>query len=188
MTINNTDSKYIKFLDCNSGTSKNIIFQSCNISIKEGSSILTQIPLCDMKLESLNGNSDLGGCGGSLNKKVNILSKKNYILTAPEIGQAQGEVQMIIVKVKYDKDQDISDRYLTWEYKGNIYPIYTLMILTGRTEQDIAWQGWDLSYYDVPIVSPAIFSPAIEQDLDFGGILFNNPSDYNVELEIFLFN
>lgn len=190
-TVYTTDPQYIKYLDCNPGVYRRIFFQSCNLGIKEGSNILSSVPLCDFKLESL-ANSELGGCGGSSKKNITISSGSNYTLTAPEIGQAQGEVQMIVVKVKYKKEQKVEDRYLTWEYKGNVYPIYSLMFLTGRTEPDIPWQGWDLSYYSnnppVPNFSPLIYPPVTSPDNTFGGIMFNNPGDYDVDLEILIFN
>lgn len=192
--IYTTDPTYIKFLDCNPAVPRKIGFNLCNIIIKEGSQILSQTSLCDFKLESLGGgrNSELGGCGGSLDKKLTLKSKANYTLTAPEIGQAQGVVQMIIVKVKYPKEQKAADRYLTWEYKGNVYPLNSLMILTGRTQAEIPGQGWDLSYYSptppTPAFSPEIYPPVASQDLAFGGIMFNNPTEYDIELEIFIFN
>jgi len=186
-----TDPQYIKYLDCNPGTYRKVVFQSCNLDIREGSSVLSTISLCDLKLESL-GNSELGGCGGSLKKNITLNGGYNYILTAPEIGQAQGEVQMIVVKVKYKKEQDPLDRYLTWEYKGNVYPLGSLMILTGRTEPDVPWHGWDLSYYSnnppSPHFSPAIYPPVTSPDSTFGGIMFTNPSTYEVDLEILIFN
>lgn len=135
----------------------------------------------------------MGGCGGSLKRSVILTSLGSYTLTAPEIGQAQGEVQMIIVKVKYLKDHPEEERYLNWEYKGEIYPIRDLMILTGRTKPDVSWQGWDLSYYTntppSPGFNPPTYPPVTSPDLSFGGIMFSNPSEqYNTELEIFIFN
>lgn len=187
-----TDPKYIKYLDCNPGVSRRASFQSCNLDIREGANILSTISLCDFKLESL-GSSELGGCGGSLKKSIVLGPSDSYTLTAPEIGQAQGEVQMIVVKVKYLKDHPQEERYLNWEYKGEIYPIGGLMILTGRTQPDIPWQGWDLSYYTnnvpSPQFTPSPYPPITSPDLSFGGIMFSNPSDqYNTELEIFVFN
>lgn len=186
-----TDPQYIKYLDCNPGTYRKVVFQSCNLDIREGSSVLSTISLCDFKLESL-GNSELGGCGGSLKKNITLHAGYNYILTAPEIGQAQGEVQMIVVKVKYKKEQDPLDRYLLWEYKGNIYPLGSLMILTGRTQPDVPWHGWDLSYYSnnppSPSFSPSIYPPITSPDSTFGGIMFTNPGTYEVDLEILIFN
>jgi hypothetical protein len=190
-TVYTTDTQYIKYLDCNPGVYRRVVFQSCNLDIREGSNVLSSVSLCDFKLESL-GSGDLGGCGGSAKKNIIIAGGSNYILTAPEVGQAQGEVQMIVVKVKYKKEQTEEDRYLTWEYKGNVYPINSLMILTGRTKPDVPWQGWDLSYYSNnppnPPFSPTIYPPISSPDNTFGGIMFTNPSTYDVDLEIFIFN
>lgn len=189
--IYSTNPEYIKYLDCNPSVFRRVMFDTCNIDIKEGSNVISKISLCDTRIESL-GSSELGGCGGSLNKKILLKKQSNYILTAPEIGQAQGEVQMIVIKVKYQKEQSVSDRYLTWEYKGNVYPINTLMVLSGRTKADVPWQGWDLSYYSntptSPDFSPQIFPPITSPDSSFGGILFNNPGLYDVDLEILIFN
>lgn len=187
-----TNPVYIKYLDCNPAVYRRVSFQSCNLDIKEGSNVLSLTSFCDFKLESL-GSSDLGGCGGSAKRFVTIAPQSNYTLTAPEVGQEQGEVQMIVVKVKYQKDHDPKDRYLTWEYKGNVYPINSLMVLTGRTEPGIPWQGWDLSYYSnnppAPGFSPSIFPPVASPDFNFGGIMFSNPNEtHEVEMEIFIFN
>jgi hypothetical protein len=66
------------------------------------------------------------------------------------------------------------------------------MILTGRTKPDVPWQGWDLSYYSNnppnPPFSPTIYPPISSPDNTFGGIMFTNPSTYDVDLEIFIFN
>lgn len=191
-TVYTTNQDYIKFLDCNPASYRKVYFQSCNLDVREGSSILSTVSLCDFKLESL-GSSELGGCGGSLKRSITLLSSSTYTLTAPEIGQAQGEVQMIVVKVKYQKEHPDEERYLNWEYKGSIYPIKNLMILTGRTEPDVPWQGWDLSYYSNnppnPSFSPQPYPPITSPSLSFGGIMFSNPSDkYKTELEIFVFN
>jgi hypothetical protein len=187
-----TNPTYVKYLDCNPGVYRRLSFQSCNLDIKEGSNILAKVSLCDFKLESL-GSVNLGGCGGSLKRTVTLKAASNYVLTAPEIGQEQGEVQMIVVKVKYDSKVDPKDRYLTWEYKGNVYPINSMMFLTGRTEAGIPWQGWDLSYYSnnppAPSFSPHIFPPVTSPDLNFGGIMFTNPNQsYDADIEIFVFN
>jgi hypothetical protein len=187
-----TDQKYVKYLDCNPEVYRRVYFQSCNLDIKEGANILSSISLCDFKLESL-GSYELGGCGGSLKRSATLYSLGTYTLTAPEVGQAQGEVQMIVVKVKYQNNHPEEERYLNWEYRGNVYPLHTLMILTGRTEPEIPWQGWDLSYYSnnppSPDFSPQPYPMIASPNLSFGGILFSNPSDtYSAELEIFVFN
>lgn len=187
-----TNPIYIQNLDCNPGVYRRVFFQSCNLGIKEGANILSSVSLCDFKLESL-GSGDLGGCGGSSKKSIVIAPDSSFTLTAPEVGQEQGEVQLIVVKVKYQKDQLQEKRYLTWEYKGKIYPLGALMVLTGRTKPGQAWQGWDLSYFSnnppSPSFSPHIFPPISSPDLTFGGILFSNPDvRYPVELEIFIFN
>lgn len=178
----------IKGLDCNAPAGRKVTFQSCNLDIKEGSKILIQVPLCDFKLEGIGE----AGCGGSLKRALTIKANSSQIITAPEIGQAQGEVQMITIKVKYQTAHPEADRYLTWEYKGSIYPIGTLMILTGRTLGDQPWQGWDLSNYTETLPSPA-YSPQLNPvitspDMSFGGIMITNPNIYDVDIEILILN
>lgn len=187
-----TNSANIKFLDCNPAVYRKVVFQSCNLSIKEGSNILSNISLCDFKLEGLE-SYELGGCSGSLKKNVLINSQSTFTLTASEIGQAQGEVQMVVVKANYQKNHPENERLIYWEYKGNVYPLNKLMILTGRTQAEIAWHGWDLGYYSnnppIPLFSPNIFPNISSPNLSFGGIMFSNQNtNYNVELEIFIFN
>ena len=190
--INTTNPVYIKHLNCNPETYKRVVFQSCNLDIREGAAVIDTVSLCDFNLPSL-GSGELGGCGGSAKKNFILKPQVNYTLTAPEIGQEQGEGQLIIVKVKYDKEQPQEERYLTWEYKGQVYPINTLMVLSGRTQASVPWHGWDLSYYSnnppSPGFSPQIFPPITSPDLTFGGILFHNPSPtYSVEIEILIMN
>ena len=187
-----TDQRYIKHLECNPSVYRRVYFQSCNLDVRDGANILSSVSLCDFKLESL-GSSEMGGCGGSLKKSITLGPNINYTLNAPEIGQAQGEVHMIVVNVKYQKDCPDDQRFLTWEYKGETYPIRSLMILTGRTEPEIPWQGWDLSYYSNnppnPGFSPHIYPTPASPNLSFGGIMFSNINDtYSMELEIFVFN
>lgn len=190
-TVYTTDSSKIKYLDCNPASYKKVVFQSCNLDIRDGSNVLVQVPLCDFKLESI-GSSEMGGCGGTLKRRVTIQANGNFILTAPEVGQEQGEVQFIIIKVAYTKNAPEEEKYLLWEYKGNVYPVGPLMVLSGRTQPGIPYQGWDLGYYSNnppdPSFSPTIFPSVTSPDLTFGGILFTNPGGSPVELEIFVFN
>ena len=186
-----TNPNYIKYLDCDPGVNRRITFQTCNLSIIEGPKVLQSISLCDFSLESISGDEN-GGCGGSASRVVTIPAEGSYTLIAPEIGQEQGEVQLISIKVNYKKDQPDDQRYLTWEYKGNIYPLGSMLFLTGRTKPGESWQGWDLSNYSYPPTSPdfspQIYPPVSNPDLSFGGILLSNPSKYDVELEIMIFN
>lgn len=178
----------IKGLDCNPATSRKVVFQGCNLDLKEGSKVLMQVPLCDFKVEGLGE----AGCGGSLKRALTLRANTSHVITAPEIGQAQGEVQMITIKVKYQNTHPVDKRYLTWEYKGSVYPIGTLMVLTGRTLSDQPWQGWDLSNYTGTPSSPA-YSPQLNPivtapDMNFGGIMISNPNIYDVDIEILILN
>jgi len=191
-TVYTTDQGYIKYLNCDQGVNRRIIFQTCNLSVIEGANTLQSLSLCDFSLPSLSGGEN-GGCGGSATRKVTIQKSGAYTLTAPEVGQEQGEVQLIAVKVKYDKDHPLDDQFLFWEYKGSVYPLGKLMVLTGVTKSSEPWYGWDLSYYSNnppnPDFSPQPFPPIASPDLNFGGILFSNPSTtYDVDLEIMIFN
>lgn len=186
-----TNPKYVKYLDCDSGSNRRVRFETCNLSIVEGAKILQTMSLCDFSLESLGGDEN-GGCGGSGSRIATVPANGNYTLVAPEIGQEQGEVQLIGIKVKYHKEHPMEDQYLTWEYKGKVYPLGSMMFLTGRTKPGEPWQGWDLSHYSYPPTSPdfspQIYPPLSNPDLSFGGILFSNPNRYDVELEIIIFN
>ena len=176
MSVYTTNPIHIKFLECNPNNPIIIGFEGCNLVIKDGSNVLNQISLCDIKLESLGLGDNLQniGCGGFVSKKIILKSKENYILTASEISQSHGGVQMIVVKVKYPKEQPPEDRYLIWKYKEEGeeegYPLGEFMVLTGKTKFDSLWQGWDLN------------------SSSLGGILFSNPSNYDVNIEIFVFN
>jgi hypothetical protein len=181
--INTTNPVYIKSLDCNPQTYKRVKFQSCDLTIAQGKNIISEVSFCDFNLPSLSGE----GCGGSIKKNFILHPSSNYTLTATEIAQDQGEVQLIVVKVKYDKFHPEEERYLTWEYKGQVYPINTLMVLSGRTEPSIPWQGWNLTSY----LNPGLALPQQNNSPDsiFGGIFFNNPSStHSVEIEILIMN
>lgn len=183
--INTTDSRYIKSIDCNPVKQKKIIFEGSFLKIISGSQVLDSV--------DLSGFSHFASeFGGSMKKRVFIPSLQNYYLYAGNIGQDQGEVSLIIMKVRYDSSLPEEEKYLTWEYEGKIFPIKNLMFLTGRTLDAIKHHGWDLEAYNDQATSPQ-FSPTLNPvltspDLTFGGILIYNRTGKEVEVEILVMN
>lgn len=186
----NSDFKYIKYLDCHPPRSLAISFKDCDLIIREGMDTLESVSLCDFKLEGLINDENLPNSRSAI-KKIILKPNEEYTLVSPEIGQQQGEVQMIIVKVTYLFEHEESDRYITWKYKNETYPLGELMILTGRTKLNETWKGWDLSYYSSTSnisFNPPFNPPVSQPDLNEGGIIFKNITQHNVDIEIFIFN
>ena len=95
---------------------------------------------------------------------------------------------MLIFKVKYPISLRGADRYITFEYKGWIGPIETLMVLSGRA----LYNGWDMTQYSTNNPSPS-FYPTIQPtptspEIPFGGFLLSNPNTVDVQVEIMIFN
>lgn len=189
--IYTTDPRLIKFIDCPPTKARIISFEGCDLKIREGSNTISEISFCDLSLnqsDSLPGSDGPGTCGGFVKKSIVIPTNSNFILTAPEIAGDNGEVQFIIIKVKYPTSIPASERYITFEYKGWVGPIENMMILSGRAYTN----GWDMTDYSSNIPAPP-FSPSIQPtpaspDINFGGILLSNPLLENVQVEIMLFN
>jgi hypothetical protein len=183
--INTTDPRYIKALDCNPTRQKKIIFEGSSLKIISGAQVLDSV--------DLSGFSHFASeFGGSMKKRVFIQPDLNYYLYAGNIGQDQGEVSFIIMKVKYDSSLPEEEKYITWEYEGYVFPVKNLLVLSGRTLDDIKYHGWDLEAYDDTVTSP-VFSPNLNpnltpQDLTFGGILIYNRTGKEVEVEILVMN
>jgi hypothetical protein len=186
--INSTDPRYIKYLNCSPTKQRIVSFQGCDLTIREGSSTVSSISLCDLSLNKADAFPGFDGCGGFIKKSIVIPPNGNKTITAPEIVGSNGQVQMLIFKVKYPGSIVGADRYITFEYKGWIGPIETLMILSGRALNN----GWDMTPYSSNI-SQNNFSPAIQPtptspDISFGGFLLSNPQIAAVQVEIMIFN
>jgi hypothetical protein len=183
--INTTDPRYIKGIDCNPTKQKKIIFEGSSLKIISGSQVLDSV--------DLSGFSHFASeFGGSMKKRVFIPSLQNYYLYAGNIGQDQGEVSLIVMKVRYDSSLAEEEKYITWEYEGYVFPVKNLLFLSGRTLDIIKHHGWDLEAYDDTATSP-VFTPTLnpvltEQDLTFGGILIYNRTGKEVEVEILVMN
>lgn len=183
--INTTDSRYIKNLDCNPTKQKKIIFEGSSLKIISGSQVLDTT---DMSNLSHFASEE----GGSLKKTIFLPSGKTYNLRAGNIAQDQGEVSLIIIKVKYDSSLTDSEKYIIWEYNGKTFPCKNLLFLTGRTLEHQKYHGWDLEPFTGVSPNPS-FSPALDPiptspDLSFGGIIISNTTLKEIELEILIMN
>jgi len=184
-TINSTDSRYIRSLECNPTKQKKIIFEGSSLKIISGSQVLDTT---DLSTFSHFASEE----GGSLKKSVFLAAGQTYNLHAGNIAQDQGEVSLVIMKVRYDSSLIDSEKYITWEYEGKIFPCKNLLFLTGRTLDNEKYHGWDLEPFTGITPAPS-FSPTLDPipsspDLTFGGILVYNPTNKEVELEILIMN
>lgn len=179
-----TDQTYIQGVDCNPQKQKKIIFEGSTLKVISGSNTLFGIDFSNF--------GQFGSeFGGSFKKDVYIQSQQTYTLYGGNISQAQGEVSMIVLMVRYDSATALVDRHISVDYKGKIIPCGTLLFLTGVTKDDVAWHGWDLEPYTnaspipySPTISPNVTSP----DYDFGGLLIYNPTNGEIEVEILVMN
>jgi hypothetical protein len=194
--ILSTDSRYIKYIDCNPEKQKKVVFEGQFLKIIMGSQVLYSIDMTDVfHPASING--------GNFKKRIYIQPESSYDLYGGNIAQDQGEVSLVIIKVKYDKSLLDSERLIHWEYKGNLFPLKNILFLTGKTLDHIKHHGWDLEPYNVvgDTVSPGITSPVVDPefvpllspqpttpDLSLGGIVIRNTTLKEIELEILVIN
>jgi len=187
-SINSTDQRYIKYLNCSPTKQRVVSFQGCELTLSEGSSVLSSVSLCDLSLNKADAFPGFDGCGGFIKKSIVLAANGNQIITAPEIVGSTGQVQMIIFKVKYPSSLVGADRYITFEYNGWVGPIETLMVLSGRA----LYNGWDMTNYSgnnpVPPFSPSIQPTPASPSISFGGFLLSNPNIAAVQVEIMIFN
>jgi len=183
-TILTTDTKGIQSLDCDPFKQKKIVFEGAFLKIIMGSQVLDTVDLSSFFHPSLD-------CGGSFKKKVYVAANSNYKLYGGNIAQDQGEVSLIIVRVKYDKSLTEGEKLITVSYKGSTFSIKNIMFLTGKTLPNEKYQGWDLEPFgshtgneSTPILSPMPTSP----DFQEGGMIINNLTNKEIELEILVMN
>lgn len=188
-----TDSRYIKYVDCNPEKQKKIVFEGSFLKIIEGAKVLHSLDMSGFfHPASING--------GSFKKRIYIEAEKSWNLYGGNIAQDQGEVSLIIVKVKYDKSLTEDQKLIYWEYKGKTFPLKNVLFLTGKTLDHVKHHGWDLEPYNVygdptnvsPVIDPE-FSPVLSPqptspDLSLGGIKIMNTTIKEVELEILVMN
>jgi hypothetical protein len=173
----------IKFLDCNPYKKKKISLVGCDLIVSEGANTLEKVNLCDL-------NYPLLECGGWSKKKYTIPSKKAKQIFAGNTAQLQGEIAFIAIRVYYNKSET-STRVINFEYRGNIYPINTLMILSGITNPNEPYKGWDLEPYISANPNPnfqGIQTQLEGFNLSFGGMIISNPLDTDVQIEVFTAN
>ncbi len=129
--------------------------------------------------------------------KVTLKSGKSVKISQTDIGDDNGFVKWVAVKVKYPAPKDPIlygsqtpiipgvptptngtpqvKKYIFWTYRGNTYNIGEMMILTGSKlgSTDSEKTGWNLSEDFLPY--------------EDGGITFSNPhTDIDVKLEIII--
>ena len=182
-----TDQRGIKYANCDLEKQKRIIFENTSLKVVMGSQTLYSMNLTSFFHPATSN-------GGSLKKRIYISPGEEYDLYAGNIGQDQGEVSLVIIRVvRYDKQLAETEKVIFWQYLGNMFPIKDLMFLTGKTLDTIKHHGWDLEPYSV--VSPGIneFTPTLHNEttspnFSLGGIKINNTTTGEVELEILIMN
>jgi hypothetical protein len=184
--IQSTDSRYVKYVDCNPDKQKKLVFEGSSLKIIQGSQVLEAVDFSGF-FHPASEN------GGSFKKRIYIPSDGSYNLYGGNIAQDQGEVSLIVIRVKYDKSILEGDRVIYWEYKGNVFPCKNLIFLTGKTLDSDPHKGWDLEPYNADVSPAPVFSPLLDPqptspDLSLGGIKISNPTLKEVELEILVMN
>lgn len=185
--ILSTDQREIQNSSCGLEKQKRIVFENTFLKVVMGSQTLYS-----MDLSSFFHPATLRG--GNFKKRIYIAPGGDYDLYAGNIGQSQGEVSLIIIRViRYDKRLDEKEKVIFWEYLGNKFPIKNLMFLTGKTLDSIKHHGWDLEPYSNVSPSAYQFSPHLHNqttpaNYSLGGIKINNTTIGEVELEILVMN
>lgn len=188
-----TDSRYVKSINCNPERQKKIVFEGAFLKIIEGSKVLHSIDMSGFfHPASING--------GSFKKRIYIDSQKSWDLYGGNVAQDQGEVSLVIIKVKYDRSLTEDEKLIFWEYKGKTFPLKNVMFLTGKTLDNVKHHGWDLEPYNVygdptdvsptvdPVFSPVLSPQPTSPDFSLGGIKIMNTTQKEVELEILVMN
>lgn len=180
------DPRYLGGYDCTPSGQKRIIFEGSTLKVVSGSSTLYGLEL---------GSFGQFGSefGGSFKKTHYINPSEYYTLYGGNIAQDQGEVGMIVIKVRYDKSIPKEDQYITIEYKGKIIPCGTLLFVTGVTKDDVIWHGWDLEPYNTNYSPTINYSPQLDPnitspDFSMGGMLIYNPTIGQIEVQILVMN
>jgi hypothetical protein len=170
---------------CPPGTVPGFVFFKDKFVLDEGSVKTTFFNLSDILL----------GVSAYSRIKISLKSSTSVMLSQTDLVDNEGFVRWIAIKVLYPEpvspilyNSELpfvpgyprptngtpqNQKYLTWTYEGNTYPLGELMILSGNPAGSINSEliGWNLS----------------DQDIAFpgGGITITNPHDaMNVKLEI----
>jgi hypothetical protein len=184
--ILSTDQRSIRNLDCSPEKQKRIVFEGSSLKIVMGSQVLDTVDMSSIfHPASING--------GNFKKRIYISAGGTYNLYGGNIAQDQGEVSLIVVKVKYDKSLAEENKIIYWEYNGKVFPCKNLIFLTGKTLDSEKHQGWDLEPYNSDVSPAPVFSPELDPqptspDFLLGGIRISNPTLKEVELEILVMN
>lgn len=178
-----SDPRFIRYANCNPEKQKKIVFEGSFLKIIMGSQVLDTVDLSKFFHPA-------SITGGSFKKRTYIPSGGSYNLYGGNIAQDQGEVSMIVIRVKYDSTLPENEKLIYWEYEGNLFPCNNLLFLTGKTLDRVKHHGWDLEPYSSeastfsPVLSPQPTSP----DFSLGGITLRNPTLKEVEVEILVMN
>lgn len=181
--ILSSDPRFIRYANCNPEKQKKIVFEGSFLKIIMGSEVLDKVDFSNFfHPASING--------GSFKKRAYISPGGSYNLYAGNIAQDQGEVSMVVIKVKYNAKLAEGEKLIYWEYEGNLFPCRNLLFLTGKTLDRVKHHGWDLEPYSTgtssfsPVLSPQPTSP----DFSLGGIILRNTTSEEVEVEILVMN
>jgi hypothetical protein len=183
--IKSTDSRYIKYVDCNPDKQKKLVFEGSSLKVIQGSQVLDAVDFSGF-FHPASEN------GGSFVKRFYLSPNAIYTLYGGNIAQDQGEVSMVIIRVNYSKKLTDQDKLITLEYNGTIFPCKNIHFVTGKTLDHIKHHGWDLEPWtdsqSSPEFSPIISPMPTEPDFGFGGILISNPTSEEVEIQILVMN
>jgi hypothetical protein len=181
--ILSSDPRFIKYANCNPEKQKKIVFEGSFLKIIMGSQVLDSVDLSGFFHPA-------SMTGGSFKKRTYIPSGGSYNLYGGNIAQDQGEVSMIVIRVKYDPTLSEGEKLIYWEYEGNLFPCNNLLFLTGKTLDHIKHHGWDLEPYaqEASTFSPVLSPQPTSPDFSLGGITLRNPTLKEVEVEILVMN
>jgi len=172
-------------ITCAAGNQDGFIFFRDKFILEEDNSKVTFFDFKDM-LDEVVAYSRL---------KVTLKAGRNIKISQTDVGDENGYVKWIAVKVKYPEPVNSliygsqvpiitgtptpsngiaqTNKYINWTYQGTTYNIGDLMVLSGSKvgSSDSELTGWNLSEDTLPYTD--------------GGIIFTNPhSDIDVKLEI----
>lgn len=103
--------------------------------------------------------------------KINLRAGRSFVLSQTDVAEPNGFVSFLAIKATFPTNLQ-TKKYLTWEYKGDVYNMGELMVLSGGpySTSDSEFIGWNLS-------QPGVVFPD-------GGIIFTNPhTDIDIKLE-----
>jgi hypothetical protein len=142
-----------------------IIFQRCNLQSVKGSTVISEMSLCDTDIV-INNYSAFSGC----------IYGNSSLLLSPD---GLGDIEFIMIKVTYPSTLPIASRFINIYYNGAHIPMSGLTILTGNSAGTITNlpKSWDLNPDQSDVESPFFID---------GGMLLQNPHSVRVNVEVIL--